>query len=546
MKKILKLLVLACFATWMITFTGCKKEEPAKLAVVSTTPVTNITTTTAASGGRIASDGGALITASGVCWGIAANPATSDSKTTDGAGTGQFVSEITGLTTGLTYHVRAYATNSVGTAYGYDFVFVTIGLAPSGVTEPVTNISTTGATLNGIVNANYLSTAVTFEYGPTTNYGSTITASKSPLTGDTVTSVSVSITGLTLGTTYHFRVKAVNELGTTYGADMSFSSLSPANLPTLSTTAVSSILFNSAVSGGIISSDGGAPITAKGVCWGTTANPTIELSLITNDGIGTGTFISDFEGVLLSFTTYYLRAYATNRVGTTYGNQISFTTLTSPPTNGLVANYPLNGNANDASGNGYNGIVTGTTLTKDRFGISNRAFHFSGSDIITTNFDGILGNADRTISFWVSIDPQETGGYPCSFGGGGSAFGTGFYPAIFPANEARLDIGDATVAYTAAKVNENGWHFYVYIFSTQYGTSLNGVRIYQDGVLLTKIQGSTNYNAYTIDTKQLVKFSMGNNGTGTSLNASLDDVRVYNRVLTNDEIQQLYWEGQGY
>ncbi len=299
-----------------------------------------------------------------------------------------------------------------------------------------------------------------------------------------------------------------------------------AKLAVISTTPVTNITTTTAACGGRIASDGGALITSSGVCWSTTANPTIELSLITNDGIGTGTFISASEGVLLSFTTYYLRAYATNRAGTAYGNQLSFTTLTSPPTNGLIANYPFNGNANDASGNGYNGIVTGTTLTKDRFGTSNRAFHFSGSDIITTNFDGILGNADRTISFWVRIDPQETGGYPCSYGGGGSTKGTGFYPVIFPDNEARLDIGDANVTYTAAKVNNNGWHFYVYIFSTQYGTSLNGVRIYQDGVLLTNIQGSNNYNSYTINTEQLAKFSMGYNSSGTPLNASLDDVRV--------------------
>lgn len=105
---------------------SCKKEEPAKLLVVSTTPATNITASTATTGGTISSDGGTAITASGVCWSTNPNPSTSDSKTVDGAAIGQFVSSLTGLTGGTTYHVRAYAVNSVGTSYGADMQFSTL------------------------------------------------------------------------------------------------------------------------------------------------------------------------------------------------------------------------------------------------------------------------------------------------------------------------------------------------------------------------------------------------------------------------------------
>jgi uncharacterized protein (TIGR02145 family) len=107
---------------------SCKKDIKEEVPTLTTTTVTNITATTATSGGIITSDGGAEITAKGVCWSLNANPTTSDSKTDDGAGIGQFVSNITGITGGTTYHVRAYATNSAGTAYGADLTFITEGV----------------------------------------------------------------------------------------------------------------------------------------------------------------------------------------------------------------------------------------------------------------------------------------------------------------------------------------------------------------------------------------------------------------------------------
>ena len=78
-------------------------------------------------------------------------------------------------------------------------------------------------------------------------------------------------------------------------------------------------------SGGNIT-DGGASVTARGVVWNTSQNPTIALSTKTIDGTGTGNFSSAISG-LTPNTTYYLRAYATNSAGTAYGNEITFTTM---------------------------------------------------------------------------------------------------------------------------------------------------------------------------------------------------------------------------
>ena len=126
----------------MLSF-NCQKESSsenfaptnpsATLPVLTTITVSSITNTTASCGGNITADGGATVTARGVCWGTTSNPVATGNHTTDGIGTGTFTSTMTGLTAGTTYHVRAYANNSVGTAYGGDSVFTTSPAAPPNV-----------------------------------------------------------------------------------------------------------------------------------------------------------------------------------------------------------------------------------------------------------------------------------------------------------------------------------------------------------------------------------------------------------------------------
>jgi uncharacterized protein (TIGR02145 family) len=91
---------------------------------VTTVEITNVDTTTATTGGIITDNGGLSITARGVCWSTSQNPTINDNSTLDGSGTGSFTSEITGLTEGTMYYVRAYATNEKGTAYGYEVSFL--------------------------------------------------------------------------------------------------------------------------------------------------------------------------------------------------------------------------------------------------------------------------------------------------------------------------------------------------------------------------------------------------------------------------------------
>ncbi len=113
---------------------------------------------------------------------------------------------------------------------------------PMVTTGSVTNVTTNSATLNGTVNANNLNTTVTFQYGLDTSYGLTVTADQSPVTGYTNTAMSKGLTGLITSTTYHYRVVATNGAGTSYGSDMTFTTLgSPAASTLISPSGIMSL-----------------------------------------------------------------------------------------------------------------------------------------------------------------------------------------------------------------------------------------------------------------------------------------------------------------
>jgi len=158
-------------------------------------------------------------------------------------------------------------------------------------------------------------------------------------------------------------------------------------IPTLTTTAINAITTTSATSGGIIISDGGVSIIARGVVWSTTANPTITLTTKTSDGTGTGSFSSTLFN-LTSKTTYYVRAYATNSAGTGYGNEISFTTSDST----IVMGIPCPGTpmVQDIDGNTYNTVQIGTQCwTKENLRVTK---YRDGTIIPLDESGGTVGN----------------------------------------------------------------------------------------------------------------------------------------------------------
>ena len=197
------------------------------IPVLTTADIIDITTSTAMCGGNITDNGGADVTARGVCWSTSVNPTIANTKTTDGSGSGAYSSSIAGLSNNTTYHVRAYAINSAGTAYGNEVSFTT-GTAittPTITTTALSEITATTASSGGNI---------------TNNGGANVTArgvcwstSANPTTANTKTidgsgsgAFTSSITGLSNNTTYHVRAYATNSAGTAYGDDISFTTTS--------------------------------------------------------------------------------------------------------------------------------------------------------------------------------------------------------------------------------------------------------------------------------------------------------------------------------
>jgi len=314
-----------------VTFTSSAIVTTPTIPVLFTNSITLIGSNTAVSGGVTTSDGGSTITARGVCWGTSVGPTISlSTKTTNGTGTGSFTSNLTGLAASTTYYVRAYATNTTGTGYGQELSFTTTALAtiPALTTTTVSSVTSTTAGSGGNITTDGGSAVTARGVCWSTSSGATIALSTKTSVGTGAGSFTSSITGLTAATMYYVRAYATNAVGTAYGNEVTFTSLPQVItvIPTLTTAAISAITATSAASGGNISVDGGSPVTARGVCWSTSSGTaTVALSTKTVNGTGTGNFISSLTG-LTGSTTYYVRAYATNAVGTAYGNEVTFTT----------------------------------------------------------------------------------------------------------------------------------------------------------------------------------------------------------------------------
>lgn len=323
--------------------TFCKHLDSANsvldpLPLLTTAPVIGIRPTEAKGGGNIEAQGRPPVIARGVCWSTTPGPTTENDTTVDGAGIGNFSSSIRSLVGKTTYYVRAYATNTTGTSYGNEVSFQTADSSnylPSLTTDSVHGIWLTSASCGGKVISDrgypVTSRGVCWSTAP----GPTIDGTKTNDGAGMGSFVSV-MTGLSEGTKYFVRAYATNSMGTKYGAQKSFTTLdSSIYHPIVSTAPIMEVTGESARCGGNVSSDGGYPVTERGVCWSMSSKPTITDSR-SSDGSGVGSYesIIPFAG-LIENTTYYVRAYATNSIGTGYGNEVSFITGQTPGS-GLV------------------------------------------------------------------------------------------------------------------------------------------------------------------------------------------------------------------
>jgi uncharacterized protein (TIGR02145 family) len=322
-----------------------------------------------------------------------------NSRTEDGSGIGSFNTVLRGLNPSTTYYARSYAKNSNGVVvYGSEVSFTTFAVLPTVTTTSATSITSIGATTGGNVTADggasVTARGVAYDtaQNPTT---ANSTTSDVPGIGSFISTLS----GLTSSTLYYVRAYATNSVGTAYGNEVSFTTFAvfPYAVPTVTTTSATSITSTGATTGGDVFSDGGASVRARGVAYGTAQNPTTADST-TSNGTGTGSFTSTLSG-LTSSTLYYVRAYATNAVGTAYGNEVSFTTFTCGTST-----------VSDVDNNTYNTVQIGTqcwmqsNLKVSKYrngdtiltGLSNSAWQgtFSGAYAILNNDpvnDGLFG-----------------------------------------------------------------------------------------------------------------------------------------------------------
>ena len=301
------------------------------IPTVTTTIVSSIRFNYAMTGGNVTRDGGATVTERGVVYSTSKNPTTaSATKVASGSGTGVFTTPLGNLSPNTTYYVRAYATNSAGTAYGTELTFTT---EKQVVMATVTTASVSQVTTNSaFVEANVTNdgggdiTERGFVFS-TNQYPTTASAAK-VTAGTGKGAFSSTIDGLTPSTKYYVRAYAKNSAGTVYGGQAIFTTNAlptSVTLPTVTTTAASSIKETSAVTGGNVTSDGNATVTERGIVYNTYANPTVTTATKVLIGSGKGSFTYTLTG-LQSNTKYYVRAYATNEKGTAYGSEITFTT----------------------------------------------------------------------------------------------------------------------------------------------------------------------------------------------------------------------------
>ncbi len=294
------------------------------LPTVVTGDISNITASGATCGGNVTDDGGSPITARGIFYSTTPIPGGTNFMYGVTPGTGAFSITLVRLSMGTKYYIRAYADNSAGRSWGEQKTFTTQMLyLPTLTTHLVTEITSTSAICGGNIISDGGNTVVYrgLCWSRTPNCDPT-NADGVKKCGGGPGEFTCTIAGLRPGTTYYIRAYAGNEMGTAFGEERVFQTLPP--VPVVITSPITHITAVKATGGGEVTTGRGYPVTARGVCWNTSPNPTTANNH-TIDGIGTGGFVSQIKH-LKPGTTYYVRAYAVNSRGTGYGDNVQFTT----------------------------------------------------------------------------------------------------------------------------------------------------------------------------------------------------------------------------
>jgi len=218
------------------------------------------------------------------------------------------------------------------------------------------------------------------------------------------------------------------------------------------------------------------------------------------------------------------------------------TIVVTPSVNNILASYPFNGNANDESGNGHNGVPQGPTLTNDRFGSSNKAYAFDGTnDYISFTSPIYVGQIPVSYTFWAKS--TFTGGHDIMGQSCGTDCNTDirlqFNTPQFTDKGFSFKSPSFFATAASSKVYDGSWHQYVLVMGENNNFSYNNFKFYVDGVLTPVTQGH-NWGGWTY-TLPNENFSIGKNGPlGNYFHGALDDIIIFSKALSAAQVDSLY------
>ena len=369
-------------------------------APIVTTTTATPSSTSAVVNGTYNENGTGLSTTTFFEYGPTTSYGFTTANVNQGTGSGTATVTITGLASNSAYYFRIVGQNTNGTSYGSPVSFSTTsggGSVPTLTTTSASSIGQSSATLNGTYNSNGLASSVRFEWGTTSGTYPNTTTLTSVGTGSG--SHNATISGLTAGTTYYYRIIGSNSAGSAQGSQISFTTTtSGGSVPTLTTTSASSIGQTYATLNGTYNGNGlSASVQFE---WGTTSGTYPNTTTLTSVGTGSGSHNATISG-LTAGTTYYYRIIGSNSAGSAQGSQISFTTTTSGGGNvpiitttsvsGVGQTYAtLNGTYND-NGTGLNTTVYFQygTSSSNLNSTTGSTTYSSSSDIFNNNISSL-------------------------------------------------------------------------------------------------------------------------------------------------------------
>ncbi len=344
---------------------------------------------------------------------------------------------------------------------------------------------------------------------------------------------SSTLNGLSPSTTYYVKAYATNEVGTAYSDEITFTTLAPPTVATVTTGSAIEVRYNEADINGNITTLGDGLVTDYGFCYSASnANPTTADSKIS---LGQTTNVGSFEGTITglnALSTYYVRAYAINSMGTAYGTMVKITTSATPPlvTNGLMAYWTFdNKDAGDLQGD-YKGINFGVTYDSDIPNNNGYSAKFNGiSDYIQLASNPLSGLSSFSFNFW---SKSTVSGIKVIFHQGDSYY-------------------DSGVCFSNDKV---GYSFYDGLSGYFFNTNISSLISSTKWEMITVTVNSTNASLY-INGVLIESISNPSKSTGGNMayigrrkdnyrpnyfSGHLDNLRIYNRVLTQSEITELF------